>query len=98
MSRPERMPALRPQESAHGAVSRDGIAHRFEGVEVVAAVAPGLELAAQVHGRLRGVLDVVETVRSRLPDVERRSGDGLAIGGQYAAAEGGGLPGIGRGQ
>ena len=89
--RAERMPVLHPEELPHRPVGRDGIADRFQGVELVPPVAARLELPAQVHARLRGVLDVVEAVLRRLPDVEERARDRLPRRIEHAPSEGGRL-------
>lgn len=69
------------EEGIRGAVGGQTVSSRVEAVEPVLALLVGLELAAQVVGRLvLRVLEVVLAVGGGLPDVEHGVGNGLARG------------------
>ena len=69
------------EEGPRGTVGGERVGGGVKAVEPVLALLVGLELAAQVVGRLvLGVLEVVLAVGGSLPDVEDGVGDGLASG------------------
>lgn len=73
------MAIQRRQELISGTLNGKRVSRRPEAVEVVVPVLVGAELAAEVVGLLvLGVLEVVFSVRGRLPDIHDGVGDGFA--------------------
>lgn len=71
------MPVQQAQQLSRGPVVGDRVGSWTQADEVVAALAVGVEAAAQVHVWLRGVLLLVEAVGSGVPDVDLGVGDGF---------------------
>src|SRR5258708_25848367 len=74
MGRSKRMTPELPEKLACRTVARNRIAHRPDGPERVLAIGAGTERRAEVAMRLAGILDVIELVRCRLPDLHFRTG------------------------
>lgn len=72
----EGVPVHQLQEDSRGSVSGQRVRGWMEDIEMIGAVGPSAELAAQVVGFLVvWVLEVVLAVRGGLPDVEDGVGD-----------------------
>ena len=75
--RPERMSSHRRQQLTGGTVIWDWITDRHDGSEPIGAYRICEKARSQMTLRLIAVLDVVQLVGSRLPDLYQRAGDRL---------------------
>src|SRR5215470_3468674 len=91
MGGPPMMPPCAGQEAADRAVGRDRVADRTHGAELVGAVGPGHEHAAEIEGRLLRVLGVIEPVASALPDVQGGAIQRFTLAVGHVAADQGGF-------
>ena len=87
MRRPPGVTAGRLQHPAHGPVRRDRVVDRQYRADQIAALGVAVELAAHVQPVQLLVLGIVEPVGLRLPDVEHRAGDRLAVEIEHSAAD-----------
>src|SRR6266436_9143325 len=87
MSRAPGMAAGRAQHPADRTVGRDRVVYRAHGAHQIAALRVGAELAAHVELAQALVLRIVEAARLRLPHIEQRARDRLAVEVQHPAAD-----------
>src|SRR6266404_1772036 len=77
--RPERMSPHRRQQLAGGTVIGNWIADRHDSPESIATCRIGAETGPQVTLRLIAVLDVIQLIGSRLPNLYQSAGDRLPL-------------------
>src|SRR5712691_3653228 len=68
-----------PQHVAHWAIRWHGVTTRFDGAQPKTSLCISLEYRSQLHLLPFGVLYIIEAVCTCLPDVHRRSSNGLAL-------------------
>ena len=88
--RAHRVAAHGAQQLAYRAIVGHAVELRLVGLERIAALGVGEHATAQLELGFR-ILDVVDAVGARLPDIQRRAGNRLAVDRQHAAGDPGGL-------
>src|SRR5258708_39571684 len=76
----ERMPSHSRQQSARGTVVRNWIADRHDGPESIGTCPVGAKARPQMTLWLIPVLDIIELIGSRLPNLDQRPAMGLPSG------------------
>ena len=88
------MPTGRTQHPADRPVGRDRVVDRPHGANEIQALRVGVEFAAHVQSAQALVLRIVKTIRLRLPDIEQRAFDRVAVEIEHPAADQGRCPGL----